>query len=96
MTLSNLQTVDGMQIYVSAYVVPVICAPISNQIIESTQAYYPHLQCLRLADNSHGGEDLSVDILIGADFYWNFVRGSVVRGPESGPIALSTKLGYIL
>ncbi|XP_068735432.1 uncharacterized protein [Montipora capricornis] len=30
------------------------------------------------------------------DFYWNFVSGSVVRGPESGPIALSTKLGYIL
>ena len=34
-----------VKIYVSAYVVPVICAPISNQIIEFTQAYYPHLQC---------------------------------------------------
>ncbi|XP_068708273.1 uncharacterized protein [Montipora foliosa] len=93
---------DGMKIYVSAYVVPVICAPISNQIIEFTQAYYPHLQCSavqclkRLSDNSHGGEDLSVDILIGADFYWHFVSGSFVRGPESGPIALSNKLGYIL
>ena len=38
---------DGMQVYVSAYVVPVICAPISNQLIEFTQANYPHLQCLR-------------------------------------------------
>ena len=54
------------------------------------------MQCLRLADNSHDGEDLSVDILIGANFYWHFVSGSVVRGPESGPIALSTKHGYIL
>ena len=55
------------------------------------------MQCLkRLADNSHGGEDLSVDILIGADFYWHFVSGSFVRGPESGTVALSNKLGYIL
>ncbi|KAL9969544.1 hypothetical protein ACROYT_G021769 [Oculina patagonica] len=91
-----VETIDGMQIYVSAYVVPVICAPISNQIIESTQANYPHLQCLRLADSSHGNEELNIDILIGADFYWHFVSGGVVRGPGSAPIALSTKLGYVL
>ena len=91
-----VQTVDGMQIYVSTYVVPVICAPISNQIIEFTQANYPHLQNLRFADNSHGSEQLGIDILIGADFYWHFVSGSVVRGPGSGPIALSTKLCYVL
>lgn len=28
--------------------------------------------------------------------YWHFVSGSVVRGPELGPIALCTKLGYVL
>ena len=60
---------DGMQVHVSAYVVPVICAPISNEIIEFTQVNYPHLPCLRLADNSHGDEELNIDILIGADFY---------------------------
>lgn len=74
----------------------VICAPISNQIIEFTQANYPHLQCLRLADNSHGNEELNIDILIGEDFYWHFVSGSIGRGPELGPIALSSKLGYVL
>lgn len=73
-----------------------ICAPISNQIIEFTQANYPHLQCLRLADSSHGSEELNIDILIGADFYWHFVSGAIVRGPGSAPIALSTKLGYVL
>ena len=36
---------DGMQVHVSAYVVPVICAPISNQLIEFTQSSYPQLQC---------------------------------------------------
>ena len=51
---------------------------------------------LRLADNSHGDEELNIDILIGADFYWHFVSGSVIRGPGSGPIALSTRLGYVL
>ena len=80
----------------SAYVVSVICAPISNQLIEITQANYPHLQRLRLADNSHGDEELKKDVLIGADFYWHFVRGSVIRGPGSGPIAFSTRLGYVL
>jgi len=33
---------DGMQVFVSAYVVPVICATISNQLIEFTQANYIH------------------------------------------------------
>ena len=81
-----VEAVDGMQIYISAYAVPMICAPISNQIIEFTQANYPHLQCLlRITDNSHGDEGLSIDILIGADFYWYFLSGSIVRGPELGP-----------
>ena len=83
---------EGMRVYISAYVVPVICAPISNQLIEFTQANYPHLQCLRLADNFHGDEELNIDILIGAGFYWHFFSGSVIRGPGSGPIALSTRL----
>lgn len=62
-----VETVGGMQMHVSAYVVSVICTTISNKITEFTQTNYPHLQCLRLVDNSHGGEDLSVDILISAD-----------------------------
>ena len=90
---------DGMQVYVSAYVVPVICAPINNQynqLIEFTQENYPHLQCLRLADNSHGDEELNIEIRIDAGFYWHFVSGGVIRGPGSGPIALSTRLGHVL
>ena len=40
-----------------------IRAPISNQLIEFTQANYPHLQCLRLADNSHGDVELNIDTI---------------------------------
>ena len=64
---------EGMRVYISAYVVPVICVPISNQLIEFTQANYPHLQCLRLADNFNCDEEINIDILIGADFYWHFL-----------------------
>ena len=31
-----VQTIDDMEVYVSAYVVPTICAPISNQMIQFT------------------------------------------------------------
>ena len=62
-------TLDGMKIYVTAYVVPLICAPISGQIVEFTQASYPHLQCLELADKTSGGDNLTIDLLIGAEFY---------------------------
>lgn len=39
---------------------------------------------------------MEVDILIGADHYWNFVSGIVRRGETTGPIALYTKLGWVL
>lgn len=85
-----------MEVYVSAYVVPTICATISNQMIQFTQETYPHLHGLELADNSHGSEELSVDLLIGADFYWHFVTGETVRDVNPGPVAILTKLGYVL
>ena len=65
-------------------------------MIEFRQASYPHLQCLELADNMQGTDELNIDLLIGADFYWHFVNRITIRGPEPGPVALSTRLGYIL
>lgn len=65
-------------------------------MIEFTQASYPHLQCLELADNTQGTDELNIDLLIGADFYWHFVNGITIRGPEPRLVALSTRLGYIL
>ena len=35
------------------------------------------------------------DILIGANHYWNIIGKHQVRG-EYGPIALGSKLGYVL
>lgn len=50
---------------------------------------------LDLADFSTSGEGLSVDVLIGSDYYWELVTGSICRGID-GPTAIHTKLGWVL
>jgi len=59
-------TIDAMSVYVTAYVVPVICSPASNQEIESAVECYPYLQGLQIAYETVNGT-VSVDLLIGAD-----------------------------
>jgi hypothetical protein len=63
----------------------------TEAIVES----YSHLQHLQLADDGDLVSVPEIDILVGADFYWHIVTGNVVRG-ESGPVAMETKLGYVL
>ena len=90
-----IRTIDGMSVYVTAYVVPVICSPVSNQEIQSVVECYPYLQGLQLACGAVNGT-VSVDLLIGADHYWSFFTGGIIRGDPSGPVALETKLGWVL
>ena len=86
---------DG-RVYVTAYVVPAICS-ISNQSIDLHQRQYSHLQSLKLADEITHSSDLHIDLLIGADCYSSFITGEIVRGhSSSGPVALGTKIGYVL
>ena len=56
----------------NTYSVPMICRPISNQVLDVAVEQYPRLQGLTLADK-RSTPDAEVDILIGADYYWNFV-----------------------
>ena len=77
--------------------VDVICSPLSSQVIQSAQGYYPHLRNLKLADQNTGLEDTEINVLIGADFLWSFMLDSVVRGVYGfGPVALSLALGTCL
>ena len=46
-------------------------------------------------DCSTKTSNLGVDILVGADHYWSLVTGEVRRG-SSGPVALNTRLGWVL
>ena len=54
---------------------------------------YPHLHGLKLADYSDS-ED-SIDVLMGSDYYWDFVTSEIARG-DFGPTAVNSKFGWLL
>ena len=88
-----------MNIYVNAYVTPVVCAALRNQPIEFAASSYAHLESLPLAHFPvEGEEDLSIDILIGSNYYWLFLSGMSIRREDhrNGPVALDSRLGWIL
>ena len=62
-----VRTLDGMNVCITSYVVPVICRPVSNQQSRSTMECYPYLQGLQLACDT--SDSFSVDVMIGADYY---------------------------
>ena len=92
----SITAVDGLEVYVNAFSVPFICSPISNHAVEVAVEKYAHLSGLDLADSSGPSDEAEIDILIGADFYWNFISNESRRGDESGPVALLTRLGWVL
>ena len=55
---------------------------------------YSHISQLDLADTSQD-ETMEVDMLIGSDYYWEFMTGEMVRGRD-GPVAVNTTLGWVL
>ena len=91
MTL-KVQTRSCPDLEVSLFVVPHICDPLSVQPVSTG---YHHLLSLDLADHCCGSEPLEVDFLMGSDIYWDIVTGEVVGGPD-GPVALNTRLGWVL
>ena len=93
--LSIVSNTD-MGLYVNAFSVPDICSPLSNQAVNVAVDKYPHLRDLELADSTTETNDVEIDVLIVAGYYWNFVFDTVRRGEMSGPIALYTKLGWVL
>jgi hypothetical protein len=58
---------------------------------------YPHIRELELADydEGQGPPHDSIDVLVGSDYYWNFVTGETVRG-DFGPIAVNSVFGWML
>ena len=76
---------------VSALLTPSICSPISSVNVAS----FPHLQNLQLADPFDRNISPTIDMLVGCDFFWNFVTGQIIHG-EIGPSAISSKFGWLL
>ena len=72
---------------ISALSYPVICSPLPGKV---NVKEYSHLHGLQLADSSI--ENQPIDVLIGSDYYWEFIEGETIRG-HAGPTAINSKFG---
>ena len=86
---------NGGTLELSLLPVPLICEPLSGQPVTYVRENYEHISKLELADHCRGEDTLEIDILIGSDQYWKLVTGDVVC-EASGPMAIHTKLGWVL
>ena len=89
----QIHTVTGDKIPISVLIVPKIAPPLQNMLRTSLQQV-PHLKSLQLAHPITENENFEISVLIGADYYWNFVQDHIIRG--DGPTAVQSKLGYLL
>ena len=76
---------------ISALSSPVICSALPSAV---NVISYSHLNDLVLAD-SGTDEQGTIDVLVGSNYYWAIVTGDLRRG-EEGPVAVSSKLGWLL
>ncbi|XP_006825701.1 uncharacterized protein LOC102808861, partial [Saccoglossus kowalevskii] len=83
----NTSTIDAM-------IIPEISSDLTNHISQEIHNM-SHLKGLHFAHPVSDDEKLPIDILIGADQYWNYVGSQVISGMV-GPTAVSSKFGYLL
>ena len=102
---SNLKTVDvvnlclknvdnDVTVTITAHVVPMICSPLNYQVVQFARRNHAHLKDIVLLE-CISEENVAVDILVGADQYWNIANGEV-RREESRPVAMNTRFGWTL
>ena len=72
-----------------------ICEPLVGQPVSECIKGNRHLAPWEIADVVDGASTLTVDILIGADYYWEILTGRLCRG-ESGPTGIHKKVGWVL
>ena len=75
---------------IEVLIVPKIANPVRTQRNVTTRLTY--LKGLRLAHPTTLNDDFEISLLIGADFYWDFIEDEVIRG--DGPTAVKSKVGY--
>ena len=90
----NLDSHKTAPIEVEALTINKVCHKLRPVDIDISK--YPHLKDIRLADSYPRGLT-EIDILVGMDFYYSIVDGKCQKGLEPDmPVAVSTKLGWIL
>ena len=58
--------------------IPTICEPLVGKPISMYVRQHPHLLGQELADFSSTALNMPIDILIGSDYYWQLVTGSIL------------------
>ena len=74
---------------------PTICSPLSGQFTELAKNQYTHLNNIQLSDCNVNNTDSQIDVLIGANHYWDFMTREVKRGSK-GPAAIKAILRRVL
>ena len=82
-------------VFIEALCSLVICAGLTNQNSNFASKQYNHLKNLNLADKSVDGNK-EIEILIGLDYYYQFIMGKVIKGNIGEPIAIDSCFGWIL
>ncbi|CAB4005252.1 E3 ubiquitin- ligase DZIP3 [Paramuricea clavata] len=85
----------GESVSIDVYGVDSI-SQIRNEHVETRKKDYPHLQGLWFSDVCKTKNVLEIELLIGADYLWLFQEGRTVRGKSNEPVAVQTKLGWVL
>ena len=83
---------DGTRTGISVLNFPLICTPLPTSVDVRD---YSHLDGLELADYKDSDVGGAIDVLIGSDYYWDFVTGETIRG-EGGPTAVGSTLGWMI
>ena len=82
-------------IEMEVYVVPEIFN-IQNGHLELVKGEYPHLKGLWFSDVCKGLDELEIDVLMGADYLWNFQKDCTIRGKRDEPAEVETELAWVL
>ena len=97
---SNMNDIEGNGfIHLELLLVPFICSPISGQCPKFVKSQYVHLRDLYLSDfvDCKGNNEMCIDVLMGADYYFSFMSGKCVRGQDViDPVALESSVGWVL
>ena len=88
-----LKTAQEETIPIHVIIVPTIAAPLTTYTGADVRDL-PHLKGLSLPQINVDDSPFTVDILIGADHYWDIMENEVIKGP--GPTAAKSKIRYLL
>ena len=77
----------------NAIEVPVICSPLNRPTIPGK--FVQSLPKIHFADDYCRPGPLKIDVLVGLDLYWHFVKQGIIR-VDAGTVAQETDFGWIL